>query len=126
MRFCQGVRMPTRDQIEKAVRQYVEAVGRQDLEATLELFAEDAHQEDPVGTPPNVGRDAIRTFFERAYRATFSTSLTGPLLVTGDHAAVHFVITLPTDGDPIVVRVVDLIRFDADGLIAELRAVVDS
>ena len=117
--------MLTRDHVEKAVRQYVEAVGRQDLEATLELFAEDARQEDPVGTPANVGREAIRRFFERAYRGSFTTTLTGPLLVTGDHAAVHFTITVPTDAESIVVRVADLIRFDEDGRIAELRAVVD-
>jgi steroid delta-isomerase len=117
--------MPSREQVEATVRGYVEAVGRQDLDATVALFAEDATQEDPVGTPPNVGRDAIRRFFERAYRGTFSTTLTGPLLVTGDHAAVHFVITVPTDGDPMTVRVVDLVRIDDDGLIGELRAVVD-
>jgi steroid delta-isomerase len=117
--------MPSREQVEASVRAYVEAVGRQDLDATVGLFAEDARQEDPVGTPPNVGREAIRSFFERAFRGTFSTTLAGPLLVTGDHAAVHFVITVPTDGDPVVVRVVDLIRFDEAGRIAELRAVVD-
>jgi steroid Delta-isomerase len=117
--------MPTRDHVEKAVRQYVEAVGRQDLEGTLALFAEGARQEDPVGTPANIGRAAIRRFFERAFRGSFATTLTGPLLVTGDHAAVHFTITVPTDGEPLVVRVVDLIRFDEAGLIADLRAVVD-
>jgi steroid delta-isomerase len=117
--------MPTRDHIETAVRQYVEAVGRQDLEATLVLFADDARQEDPVGTPPNVGKEAIRGFFERAYRGGFDTALTGPLLVTGDHAAVHFTIEVPTGAEPVVVRVVDLIRFDDDGLIADLRAVVE-
>jgi len=122
--------MPTREHIEKTVRLYVDAVGRQDLEATLALFAEDARQEDPVGTPANVGLDAIRGFFERAYRGSFTTTLTGPLLVTGDHAAVHFTIEVPTGsagsgGDPMIVRVVDLIRFDGDGLIADLRAVVD-
>ena len=117
--------MPTREQVEATVRQYVDAVGRHDLEATVALFAEDARQEDPVGTPPNVGRDAIRTFFERAYAGPFTTSLTGPLLVTGDHAAVHFTIEVPTGGDPLVVRVVDLIRFDEQGLIADLRAVVE-
>jgi len=117
--------MPSRGEIEATVRRYVEAVGRQDLEATVAMFAEDAFQEDPVGSPPNVGRDAIRGFFERAYRGAFSTTLAGPLLVTGDHAAVHFVITVPTDADPVVVRVVDLVRIDDDGLIAELRAVVE-
>jgi steroid Delta-isomerase len=117
--------MPTREQIETTVHQYVEAVGRQDLEATLALFAEDARQEDPVGTPANVGHDAIRVFFERSYRGSFTTTLTGPLLVTGDHAAVHFTIEVPTGAEPMVVRVIDLIRFDDDGLIAELRAVVE-
>jgi steroid delta-isomerase len=117
--------MPTRGQVETTVRQYVDAVGRQDLEATVALFAEDARQEDPVGTPANVGRDAIRGFFERSYQVPFSTSLTGPLLVTGDHAAVHFTIEVPTPAEPMVVRVIDLVRVDEDGLIAELRAVVD-
>lgn len=117
--------MPTREQIEATVRRYVDAVGRQDLDATLALFAEDARQEDPVGTPPNVGREAIRGFFEKAYRGPFATVLTGPLLVTGDHAAVHFTIEVPTGADPLRVRVIDLIRFDDSGLIADLRAVVE-
>src|SRR3954453_12696172 len=100
--------MPTRDHIEKAARQYVEAVGRQDLEATLGLLADDARQEDPVGSPPNLGRGAVRGFLDRAYRGSCSTTLPCPLLVTGDHAALHFVISVPTGGDPMFVRVVDL------------------
>ena len=112
--------MPTREQVEATVRQYVDAVGRHDLEATVALFAEDAHQEDPVGTPANVGRDAIRGFFERAFAGPFTTTLTGPLLVTGDHAAVHFTIEVP-----MLIRVIDLVRVDEDGLIADLRAVVE-
>jgi steroid delta-isomerase len=119
--------MPTRDQVEATVRQYVDAVGRQDLDATVALFAELARQEDPVGTPPNVGREAIRAFFARANGVPFTTTLTGPLLVTGDHAAVHFTIEVDTGrAEPMVVRVIDLIRVDEDGLIADLRAVVDA
>jgi steroid delta-isomerase len=117
--------MPTREHIESAVERYVGAVGRQDLDATLALFADDARQEDPVGTPPNVGRDAIRAFFEKAYGAPFSTELTGPVLVTGDHAAFHFTIRVPLGEDTMTVRVIDQVRFDDDGLIAELRAVVE-
>jgi steroid delta-isomerase len=117
--------MPSREQVEATVRGYVEAVGRQDLDATVALFAEDARQEDPVGTPPNVGHHAIHGFFEKAYRSPFSTELTGPLLVTGDHAAFHFTITVPLGEETMTVRVIDMVRFDGDGLIAELRAVVD-
>ena len=117
--------MPTREHIETTIQQYVDAVGRQDLDATLALFAEDAHQEDPVGTTPNVGTDAIRGFFEKAYGMPFSTELTGPVLVTGDHAAFHFTIRVPLGEDTMTVRVIDQVRLDEDGLIAELRAVVD-
>ena len=117
--------MPTKEQIHATVEEYVAAVGRQDVEATLALFAEDAVQEDPVGTPPNVGRDAIRHFFEKSFRTSFSTDLTGPVLVTGDHAAFHFTITVPLDGKTLTVRVIDMVRFDESGRIAELRAVLD-
>lgn len=117
--------MPTREDIVASVEAYVAAVGRQDLEATLACFAEDARQEDPVGTPANVGTEEIRAFFEKAYKAPFTTQLSGPVLVTGDHAAFHFRIEVPTGGDPLEVRVVDLVRFDAEARIADLRSVVD-
>jgi steroid delta-isomerase len=117
--------MPTREEIVATVEAYVGAVGRQDLEATLACFAENARQEDPVGTPANVGTEAIRAFFERSYKASFTTQLTGPVLVTGEHAAFSFRIEVPTAGDPLEVRVVDMARFDADARIADLRAVVD-
>jgi steroid Delta-isomerase len=117
--------MPTREEIVATVEAYVGAVGRQDLEATLACFAEDARQEDPVGTPANVGTDAIREFFQRAYKAPFTTHLDGPVLVTGDYAAFHFRIEVPTTGDPIEVRVADLAHFDSEAHIADLRAVVD-
>ncbi|MFL6155209.1 MAG: nuclear transport factor 2 family protein [Marmoricola sp.] len=117
--------MPTREEIQTAIETYVDAVGRHDLEATVACFAEDAVQEDPIGTPPNVGKDAIRAFFEQSYAVPFSTTMTGPLLVTGDYAAAHFTINVETGGDPFVVRVIDVMHFDADGRITEVRAIVD-
>lgn len=117
--------MPTKEQIREVVESYVGAVGRQDLETVLALFADDAVQEDPIGTPPNVGKDAVRGFFEKAFGAAFSTELTGPVLVTGDYAAFHFTIRVPLGDEVMTVRVIDQIRVNEDGLIAELRAVVD-
>lgn len=117
--------MPTKEQIHATVEQYVAAVGRQDLDATLALFAADAVQEDPIGTPPNVGIDEIRGFFEKAYQAPFSTELTGPVLVTGDYAAFHFTIRIPLGDEVMTVRVIDQLHVGDDGLIDQLRAVVD-
>jgi len=117
--------MATKEEIKSLVETYVAAVGAQDLEATLAVFAEDAYQEDPIGTPPNVGIDAVRGFFEKSFGVPFSTELTGPVLVTGDHAAFHFTINVPLGEETMVVRVIDQIKVDAEGRIAELRAVVD-
>ena len=117
--------MPTREEIIATVEAYVGAVGRHDLDATLACFAEDARQEDPVGKPARVGTDAIRAFFEKSFKAPFTTHMTGPVMVTGDHAAFLFRIEVPTAGDPLEVRVVDMARFDDDARIADLRAVVD-
>ena len=117
--------MATKEEINQLVETYVAAVGRQDLEGTLAVFAEDARQEDPIGTPPNVGIDAVRGFFEKSFGVAFSTELTGPVLVTGDYAAFHFTITIPLGDQTMTVRVIDQIRVNADGKIAELRAVVD-
>lgn len=117
--------MATKEEITTLIESYVGAVGRQDLDATLAVFADDAHQEDPIGTPPNVGIDAVRGFFERSFAIPFSTELTGPVLVTGDYAAFHFTITVPLGEDTMTVRVIDQIKVNGDGRIAELRAVVD-
>ncbi|HET6152568.1 MAG TPA: nuclear transport factor 2 family protein [Marmoricola sp.] len=117
--------MPTREQIQTAIEDYIDAVGRHDLDATLAVFADDAVQEDPIGTPPNVGKDAIRAFFVQSYSAPFTTELTGPLLITGNYAAVHFTINVETGGDPFVVRAIDVMTFDEDCKVTEVRAIVD-
>ena len=117
--------MATKEEIKSLVETYVAAVGAQDLEATLAVFADDVVQEDPIGTAPNVGIDAVRAFFERSFAVPFSTELTGPVLVTGEHAAFHFTISVPLGEETLTVRVIDQVRVDDQGRIAELRAVVD-
>jgi steroid delta-isomerase len=115
--------MPTREQITTVVEAYVDAVGRQDIDAVLSLFAVDARQEDPVGSPVNTG-EAIREFFERSFSGSFETELE-EVLVNGDHTAFRFTITIPTKGDPMVVKVVDLALINEDLKIQHLQAVPD-
>jgi steroid Delta-isomerase len=117
--------MTTKEEMHALIEAYIAAVGRQDLEAVLAVFADDVYQEDPIGTPPNIGIDAVRGFFERSFAMPFSTELTGPVLVTGDYAAFHFTIRVPLGEETMVVQVIDQIRVNADGKVAELRAVVD-
>ena len=114
-----------RSELEALVHTYVDAVGRQDIDALVAMFAEDAIQEDPVGTPPNVGHDAIRGFFEKSFAVPFSVEMNPEILVGGNYASFRFVITVPIGDDKVVVRVADLLKANDDGTIAQLWAIQD-
>lgn len=43
---------------------YVDAITEGDLEAILDLFSDDAVVEDPVGSEPRRGREALREFYQ--------------------------------------------------------------
>jgi ketosteroid isomerase-like protein len=56
--------MPTKDTVRALLERYCATMNAHDRESWLDCFAVDAVQEDPVGTPPNVGREAIGAFFD--------------------------------------------------------------
>ena len=47
------------------VERYCAAMSNRDREAWLDCFADDAVQEDPVGAPQNVGREALGSVLRR-------------------------------------------------------------
>ena len=53
-------------QIADVLQAYVDAVSGDDVEKIIELYTEDAVVEDPVGTDPHVGHDALRAFYQMA------------------------------------------------------------
>lgn len=114
--------MPDAATMESAVRAYVEAYGRGDLDGIVALFAEDAVVEDPVGTPPRIGRAAIREFFAVGVALGARLMLDGPIRVVGDCAVFPFHVRLNWEGQPTRIDVIDLFRFNPDGRIAEMRA----
>lgn len=54
------------DHIANALQAYVDAVTGDDVEKIIELYAEDAVVEDPVGTPAHCGHNALREFYQAA------------------------------------------------------------
>lgn len=114
-----------RSELEALVHTYVEAVGRQDVDACTRLFAPDGVQEDPLGTPPNVGHDAIRAFFEKSFAVPFTVEMNPEILIGGDYASFRFTINVPLGDDTVVVRVADLMQVNHDGQIARLWAIQD-
>jgi steroid delta-isomerase len=118
--------MATPEQIRKTIDAYVDALARSDPDAWVGVFAPDAVQIDPVGTPPNVGRDAIRAFWDRALAMADTVIFdVHHLHICGEEAAMVFTGTVRLGDGGMVFDGVDIMRFDDNGQIGELRAYWD-
>lgn len=119
--------MPTPEQVRSTIDAYVERFSAGDRDGWVALFTDDAHQEDPVGSPPNVGHDAIGAFYDAML------ALGGPQLslarepvVVGDEALMFLVArTGEGAGRLRVPFIVDHLVLDDDGRIRSLRAFWD-
>lgn len=115
---------PTPDHIRAVFQRYFAAFEKNDLEGIVSLFAPDAVVEDPVGTPPHVGRDAIRAFFAAGFEATghnMKMAADGAVRVTESGVGACAVIcTVP--GLKSQVETLDVMTFTEDGLIRTMHA----
>lgn len=118
--------MATPDELRALVDRYCAAVTARDAAAIAALFAEDAVQRDPVSAPANVGRDAIRTFFQAAVDASAATTFQALAVHTaGDHVAIDFRIAVSLEAGTMTIAGIEVFTVDADGLISEVTAYWD-
>lgn len=104
------------------VRRYVAAFEQQDLDAIVDLYAADGTVEDPVGSDVVRGSAAIREFYSQALATGARLRLDGSICSAGNVAAFPFSIGLDADGTRRL-HIIDVFEFDADGKIAEMRAI---
>lgn len=114
--------MPSPDQMSAAVHGYVEAFAKGDAEAAVALFAKDAIVEDPVGTPPKVGEQAIREFYTYSMGSGAKLHLQGPIRLGEDYAAFAFQVRLKMGDADATVDVIDVFRFDPAGKVKLMQA----
>lgn len=114
--------MPSAEAMIAAVETYVAAFARGDAAMAADLFADDARVEDPVGSPPKVGKAAIADFYRLSMATGAKLVLDGPVRTAADHAAFAFHVDLDWQGQRQRIDVIDIFRFDDDGRIAEMRA----
>lgn len=114
--------MPSPDQMSAAVHGYVEAFAKGDAEAAVALFAKDAIVEDPVGTPPKVGEQAIREFYTYSMGSGAKLHLQGPIRLGEDYAAFAFQVRLKMGDADATVDVIDVFRFDSAGKVKLMQA----
>jgi steroid delta-isomerase len=118
--------VPTSDELRALIATYVSTLNRRDPQAIAALFTEDAVQADPVSSPPNVGRDAIRTFFTGSIEASDRWTFSAPTVHTcGDQVAINFQIVVESSGTTMTIGGIEVFTVNDDGLIASVNAYWD-
>jgi steroid delta-isomerase len=116
--------MVTRQQIVETCDRYVAAISRHDPDLIMELFADDPHQEEPVGSAPNVGRAAVREFFDN-HRGGFTIRRIGPVTVVGHQAVMQIRVDVEREGARMSLTSSDVMTFAEDGRIVSIIAYPD-
>jgi steroid delta-isomerase len=107
--------------IRKLYDRYPEMVTKGDVEGIVALYAADATIEDPIGSPPHRGIDAVRKFYQAA-AGTVTMKRVGPVHVAGREAATPLRVLIGPEGQKQVLDIISVMAFDDDGKIASMRA----
>jgi steroid delta-isomerase len=124
--------MPDAAAIRSTIDNYVTRMSNGDREQWLDLFADTATVEDPVGTPIRQGRESIGEFFDFAQSLADRLTLerSGPVRVVGNEAAWPMQAISELGGERFVVDIIDVMTFedatvDGEARISSLRAFWD-
>lgn len=100
------------------VHKYVEAFEKQDIDIIRDIYADDAVVEDPVGTDPHRGMDAICEFYEKGLSAGAKLELTGNCRCAGYSVAFPFRVVL----GEMKIEIIDVFTFNDDGKVVDMKA----
>lgn len=113
--------MASADDIRSTVSKYLDAVGSGTSADVAALYADDATLEDPVGTEPLVGREAIEKFYSALDAVQNKTELLS-VRVAGNSAAFAFRVVTDTGEQTITIEPIDVMTFDDQARITSMRA----
>lgn len=106
--------------ISNVLQAYVDTVSGDDVEKILDLFADDAVVEDPVGSAPHVGKDALRAFYQATIDSVASMSLEGSVRVRERWGAAAM--TARPKGVDLTVETLDVMEFNEQGQVTKMTA----
>jgi len=115
------------ERVRAVVDAYVDAYGRNDKQACLDLFAPDAVWHDPVGEPPHVGHEGIGAFWDQSHSLAESIVLEPKdVIVCANQAAMVFEIHVTlAGGSTMIIDAVEVFVVDDDARIVGLSAYWD-
>lgn len=113
--------MPTPDAIRATVNAYLERIAASSATGIVDLYAEGATVEDPVGSAVRTGREEILPHYAGLGASRNTTELL-TLRIAAHEAAVHFRVTSEVNGTAYVFEPIDVMTFDDDARITSMRA----
>jgi steroid Delta-isomerase len=116
--------MPNADKthaITEAVNRYIALVARGSAKDLVDLYADDATVEDPVGGEVHIGRQAIQGFYAAAENLERQSELVS-LRVAGNEAAFQFRLTVTAGDSTVRIEPIDVMVFDDHGKVTSMKA----
>ena len=107
--------------IRSTVNRYIELVAKGSADDLVELYADDATVEDPVGGEVHIGRQAIHGFYSAINEVQRECELV-TLRIAGNEAAFQFRLTVTAGEHRMVIEPIDVMAFDSRGKIASMKA----
>jgi steroid delta-isomerase len=114
--------MNTAEHMTEVVQRYVAALNAGDLDGIVALYAADATVEDPVGTEPKRGIEAIRAFYAESVKLPLTVALTGEVRAAANEAAFAFTVSFEYQGRKTTIAPIDHFRFTDAGKVVSMRA----
>ena len=116
--------MPSAEHIADTVNRYITLIASGSAEDLVELYADDATVEDPVGGEVHIGRQAIHGFYAGVVNADNieRESELVTLRVAGNEAAFQFRLTVGAGEHRILIEPIDVMVFGDDGKVAAMKA----
>ena len=113
--------MPSAEQITATVNRYISLVNSGTADQLVELYADDATVEDPVGGEVHIGRQAIHGFYSVMQAVQRECELV-TLRVAGHEAAFHFTLKITAGESRMLIEPIETMVFDGDGKISAMKA----
>jgi steroid Delta-isomerase len=113
--------MPSAEHITATVNRYISLVSDGTADDLVELYADDATVEDPVGGEVHIGRQAIHGFYSAMEGVERHCELV-TLRVAGNEAAFHFKLTITAGDSRMLIEPIDVMVFGGDGKITAMKA----
>ncbi|GAA1165456.1 nuclear transport factor 2 family protein [Nocardioides aquiterrae] len=111
----------SRERIREVVDRYVGLVASGTAAEIVDLYAEGATVEDPVGSDVLKTRESITAFYSALEGLEQRTRLLA-VRIAGGEAAFHFEVQTVADGVTYTLAPFDVMTFDDDGRITSMRA----